>query len=89
MGINHINAANVTMHSHGRIILRDIPKHTLEVNHFSVSNVAMPFHEITVLKGISKHNWDKPFQCSQCYKAFSNTTNLESHISTHKGDKPF
>ena len=56
MGINHINAANVTMHSHGRIILRDIPKHTLEVNHFSVSNVAMPFHEITVLKGISKHN---------------------------------
>ena len=43
------------MHSHGRIVLRDIPKHTLEVNHCSVINVTMSFHEITFLKDISEH----------------------------------
>ena len=55
MGINHINAANVTMHSYGRRVLRDIPKHTLEVNHFSVINVAMPLLDRTVSKDISQH----------------------------------
>ena len=55
MGINHSNATNVTLHSHGRIVFRDIPKHTLEVNHFSVINVAMPLLDRTVSEDISQH----------------------------------
>merc|ERR1712176_842607 len=31
----------------------------------------------------------KPYQCSQCEKAFSQKSNLIGHMSTHHGDKPY
>ena len=42
----------------------------------------MKIHERT-------HNVEKPFECSKCDKAFTETGNLERHEMTHTGEKPF
>ena len=36
-----------------------------------------------------RHSNDKPFQCTQCDKTFSQKINLKQHIRTHTGDKTF
>ena len=55
MWINHINATNVTMYSHGRIVLRYIPEHTLGINHFNVVNLIRHSHKRDILCDIQGH----------------------------------
>ena len=38
---------------------------------------------------ITEHTGDKPFQCSNCNKVLSQTSNLLLHMNTHTGEKPY
>ena len=61
MWIDHINATNVTMHSHGRKVLRYIPELTFGINHFNVVNFYKAFTYILCDIQARTHTGDKPF----------------------------
>ena len=41
------------------------------------------------LKTVKKPTFKKVLNCTECGKAFSNTTTLKKHESIHTGEKPF
>ena len=38
---------------------------------------------------MSIHTGEKPYQCSQCDKAYSNNSCLIRHMRAHTGEKPY
>ncbi|KAG0010780.1 zinc-finger protein [Podila clonocystis] len=41
------------------------------------------------MRHIQTHTGDKPFQCSECSKRFSEANIMAQHMRTHTGEKPF
>ncbi|KFH65839.1 hypothetical protein MVEG_07942 [Podila verticillata NRRL 6337] len=41
------------------------------------------------MRHIQTHTGDKPFQCSECAKRFSEANIMAQHMRTHTGEKPF
>ncbi|KAJ7373033.1 hypothetical protein OS493_014174 [Desmophyllum pertusum] len=38
---------------------------------------------------VSAHAEEKPYQCTQCDKAFNQSTHLTKQLRTHTGEKPY
>ncbi|XP_055308402.1 zinc finger protein OZF-like [Sitodiplosis mosellana] len=46
-------------------------------------------HKIRIVNHIRVHSGDKPFECEECFKQFSEKGSLSKHMKLHAGARPF
>ena len=66
--------------------------YTFGRNHINVVNVSVTklSKRIVIIKRHFRiHAGNKPYQCSQCNKHFSNISNLKRYVRMHTGEKPY